>query len=649
MALAHVKALMKRPAGDLAEITENDLVAVIQLANQHYYNSDKPLLSDNIYDMVKDKLEQMNPYHPILKHVGAIVNNDERKVQLPFWMGSMDKLKSDGPSVTKWKSTYTGAVAVSDKLDGNSGMYHFKNGEAKLFTRGNGEEGQTITHLLPFIQHIPDNDAVKNLKMKEVTVRGELIINKADFKKVKDLGANARNMVAGLLNAKLPNLEIAKYTQFVAYELMVPRHEPSTQFQLLKSWGFKVVDHSFMPTTDVSADKLSEILMKRRGESEFEIDGIIVAHDGIHNRVHGENPKHAFAFKSVAMMDRADVVVTGVEWNISKDGYIKPVVLFDGVSLSGAVVKRATGFNGKFIKDNMIGPGAKIEVMRSGDVIPYINKVIEKAREPGMPDVPYTWNESGVDVVVEVNANDEVAFKNIEFFFTTVKVPGVSAGILRKMHAAGIDTVEKVIKVTKAKLLQVDGFQDKSAAKVCDALHARFENIEPVVLMYASNAFGRGVGSTKIKLVADKFPAMLVDTKYKLDKSQLVGIEGIEAKTADKIITGLAAYWSFAKANDLVKYHKAAAQVQVHQPVLPPQQQNAFNGVAFVFTGVRNKDLEKYLTDRGGVIKSAVSKKINIVICKSLEAGSSKIEEARALGIKIYTMDGFMKDHNVIL
>lgn len=644
-----VSKLAKHPKETLATMDENAIANVIQLANYHYYNTDKPLFADNVFDMIKEYLQDKNPYHPILKHVGAIVD-DDRKIKLPYWMGSMDKIKSDGAVISKWKKNYSGKVIISDKLDGNSGMVYFKGGKTNLFTRGNGVEGQKIDHLLPFIRNIPNFETTKFKKYPEFTVRGELIINKEDFHKVADLGANGRNMVAGLLNAKIPNLEIAKYCQFVAYELVEPRMEPSKQFTLMHKMGFKCVWTMELSVADVDATRLSQILLERRGKSEFEIDGIIVAHDHLHNRMDGENPKYAFAFKSVAMMDRAEVIVTGVEWNVSKDGYIKPVVLFDGVNLSGAVVKRATGFNAKFIVTNKIGVGAKIVVMRSGAVIPHIVETVEPSGEPAMPDIRYKWNDSGIDIVAdENNAKDELQLQNLVFFFTTIKVVGLSAGLLAKFQEAGLDEVGKILDAKLPDLLKVSGFKDKMAAKVFEAIKTRFAEVSPLELMKASNQFGRGIGSTKLGLVSAAYPDMLSKKDFKVGVPDLVKIDGIEKKTAEAILAGLPKYWQFAAKNGLLKYHKVAAPAPNVANVNKPAAKQTFTGKGFLFTGVRSKVAEDFIKEHGGVIKSSMSKNVNVLICKDPSSTSGKMQEAREMGVNIMSLGDFAKEHNITL
>jgi DNA ligase (NAD+) len=639
-----ILALNKNYKAVITKLTEDEIASIIQYANHHYYNLDKPVISDNVYDAIREYLHSINPDHPILKHIGAVIDDDERKVKLPYWMGSMDKIKSDNQVIDKWKKSYEGSVIISDKLDGNSGLFQWKNEKCVLYTRGNGIEGLNISHLLPFILNIPD---IKNFKnYKEFTVRGELIIADDDFEKVKDKGANARNMVAGLLNAKLPNLELVKYIQFVSYELIMPHLEPAKQFKLMKDIGFKTVYNAAIPIKDVSADTLSKILLERRTESEFTIDGIIVYHNALHNRMNGENPKHAFAFKSVAMMDRAEVIVTEIEWNISKDGLLKPVIIFDGVNLSGAVVRRATGFNGKFVKDNHIGVGAKIVIMRSGDVIPHIVEVVDKAVEVGLPEnINYKWTESGVDIVVsKSNAGEEINLKNMIFFFQKIKVVGLSEGILAKMQKSGYDNVGKIITMKKEDLLKLEGFKEKLADKIYDAIQQRFLKIDPVLLAAATNAFGRGIGERKLKTIVDKFPEILYDKKCRPSVSELVKIEGIEEKTAKVILDNLPVFREFVKDNHLEKYFKLREEKEEYIGEALPQ---IFKDKGFIFTGVRDDNVEAFIVASGGVIKKAISKNVNVLICKDKNSKSSKMEEARKLGIEIVQLDEFKKLHKV--
>jgi NAD-dependent DNA ligase len=150
-----INSLKKDPYHVLSSLNDNEIAAVIQRANYEYYNAKDPLFSDQLYDIIKEYLEKRNPKHPILKAIGAAIGVDERKEELPYFLGSLDKIKTDDKVLNKWISSHPGYCVVSDKLDGNSALLHWKGCELKLYSRGDGSVGQNISHLLSFIKNIP--------------------------------------------------------------------------------------------------------------------------------------------------------------------------------------------------------------------------------------------------------------------------------------------------------------------------------------------------------------------------------------------------------------------------------------------------------------------------------------------------------------
>lgn len=636
---AVINAIKADPFEAMSKMSDDDIASVIQEANHSYFNKGKPVFSDTVFDEIKETLRKRVPNHPALTTVGAPTLRD--KAILPYWMGSMDKIKSDEKEVSKWVAKYAGHAVISDKLDGNSALLHVSGGKATLFTRGDGREGQNISHLLPYILGLPAGLPVA--LSEDLSVRGELIISRKDFAKVAHLGKNARNMVAGILNAKKPDIQIARLVHFVAYELIAPSGKtPSVGLANLAKQHFDVVHHQRVSLLDINVEFLTNVLGNRRKSSPYEIDGIVVMHDDAsHLRVPGENPKHAFAYKSMMFMNQAEVVVKSVEWNVSKDGYIKPVVLFDGVELGGVLVQRATGINGKFISDNKIGPGAKITVTRSGDVIPAITAIIEGAERASMPtEMPYKWTASGCDVVVDTSdqPRDDISLKLIEFFFSKVKVNGLSAGLLKKIYDAGYDTIGKIVTIDHAKLSAIDGFKDKLATKIADGIGTRMKDVDQVTLMAASNCFGRGMGERKIQMITRVLPRVLEDDRYVPQQKDLVAIQGIEAKSAFQFLEGLTKWRAFKSANHL----EPAAGQAAEPPQQKPPQAQIFDGIAVLFTGARSKEAEAFIVARGGTIKESISKNVDIVVCKDVSAKTSKLEKARSLGIKVMSLDSFL-------
>jgi len=647
-----VASIKKDPIAVLDTLSTDDIASILQEASHAYFNKGKPILPDNLYDEVKGYMQERDPSHPILREVGSKIKTG--KVELPYWMGSMDKIKSDEKEIRKWAMRYAGRVVISDKLDGNSALLHVKGSSAQLFTRGNGNEGQDISHMLAFIGGVPKNlsNLVNtNTAAAELTVRGELIISRDNFKKVAHLGKNARNMVAGVLNAKKPDLQIAKLVRFVAYELIHPANvTPSAGLAFMAKAGFDVVHHETTSILDLNAEVLSRFLEKRRSSSPYEVDGIVVVHDAVGGRrIRGENPKHAFAFKSMSFMNQVEVIVRSVEWNVSKDGFIKPVVVFDGVELGGVVVRRATGNNARFIVDNKIGPGAKIVVTRSGDVIPAITGIVEPAEVPSLPSMPFKWTESGSDILVTIsNGRDDIAIKQLEFFFSKVKVRGLSSGLVKKLYEAGFDDIGKILTMTKSQLMGVDGFKDKLATNVVDGIKDAMKDVHEIVLMEASNNFGRGVGSKKLAIIIEAFPKILEDDNYYPDKQELVKLNGVEQKTAQQFLEGLKSWRSYKSKFNLGKYMRAATAASAAQTLpLRSNVQQSFKNVVFVFTGFRNKALEEAIIERGGKVNQSISKNVNIVITKDDDSSSSKITKARDLGLEVISLDAFVKAYKL--
>ena len=179
-------------------------------------------------------------------------------------------------------------------------------------------------------------------------------------KKYKGKAANPRNLVAGIINQKTISPEKYNDIDFIAYELINPVMKPLQQ--MLYFPEIEVNHVKFDVKETISNEILSETLLKWREEYEYEIDGIIVINDEIYPRPNG-NPEYAFAFKMIISEQVAEAKVLDVIWTPSKDGYLKPRVQIEPITLGGVKIEYATGFNAKFIIDNNIGLGALIQIV----------------------------------------------------------------------------------------------------------------------------------------------------------------------------------------------------------------------------------------------------------------------------------------------
>jgi NAD-dependent DNA ligase len=550
-------------------------------------------------------------------------------------MPSMDKIKPDTDALSKWMKKYTGDYLLSCKLDGVSGMYSTENNKEELYTRGDGKIGQNITHLL----------SVLNLpKVKDIVVRGEFIIKKEVFnEKYKSKFSNSRNLVSGIINSKSIDKKI-KDMDFVAYEIIKPVLKPSDQMKILEKVGFKTVRNALFVT--LTNDLLSQILIDWRNNHEYEIDGIIVSDNKIYNRT-DKNPEHSFAFKMVISEQIAEAKVVDVIWNASKSGYLKPRVRIEPINIGGVRIEYATGFNGKFIESNKIGIGAVIQLIRSGDVIPYIKSVTTEAEEAKMPNVPYHWNETKVDIILD-NVEDDMTVleKNITSFFVGIKVEGLSTGNVKRLMNAGYDSIIKIIHMKKKDYEGIEGFQEKMINKIYDGIKERLKASSLVDIVAASNMLGRGIGKRKLEPIFEKYPNLFtLSVSNEELKIMLLSVNGIGEENANSIVENMKKMKVFlANANILYKLCQNSESKKKESDSIKIKE-HVLNGKSIVMTKVRDKTILSALEEYGGKLENNITKKTFVLITKSLDDISSKTNKAKELGIPIMVPEEFIKKY----
>ena len=628
---ANVKLIVldfkKNGIGVLEKLNENQLSSILREANKAYYN-EEPLMTDNEYDIVKEYIENKYPSNKAIFEVGAPITKN--KVKLPYEMASMDKIKPDTGALTNWMKKYSGPYVMSCKLDGVSGLYTTEGAQPKLYTRGDGKVGQDISHLIPHLR-LP--------KSKNIVIRGEFIIPKSTFEtKYKSKFANPRNMVAGLINHKTINEAISDIN-FVAYEVIKPVKKPSEQMEFLGTLDVERV--LFETSSCISNEILSQLLVAARKTYIYEIDGIIVTNDNRYPREHG-NPEHAFAFKMVLSDQIAEAKVVDVIWTPSKDGYLKPRVQIEPINLGGVKIEYATGFNGSFINDNKVGVGAIIELIRSGDVIPHIRKVVMPAAQAKMPSVPFKWNDTHIDVLLEdIDTDQTVKEKNITGFFKGIGVEGLSGGNVARIVQSGYDTVPKIIKMTVENLLKVEGFREKTATKIYDGIKEKLGSASLVTIMSSSNIFGRGFSDKKLEIVMDSYPNVLLSNESVSDKvKKISAMKGMATKTAEAFVEKIPNFIQFIKESGLD--NKLDITVSKKTPV---DESHPLFGKTIVMTGFRDNSIQDALKSVGAKLGSSVSKNTFVVLVKDKEDDTGKAAEARKLGVPLMTLEEFRQKY----
>jgi NAD-dependent DNA ligase len=515
------KAYQKKKIHYLKTLSTKELEEMLTKADDAYFNTGTPLLTDDEYDAL---LDYVTKHHPSLKtRVGAPPPScitASRKVTLPHPLHSLDKVKTVD-DIKKWTGRYKGPYLLSPKLDGVSALLCVHGNTKSLYTRGDGEMGLDLSWLVPHLRNlsaIPTCDTV---------VRGELLLKKSVFAEYfpQEKG-NARNTVSGLVNRQEAST-FHQYLEFKAYEVIVPHAlTPEQQMKHLVQLCIPCVFTVLAPVLDV--EYLHDMVVTLRKEYPYEIDGVVCVDNHAYDRVTHDNPPYAVAFKTQLSDQVAKTTVVDVVWKANKDGYLKPRAKVIPVTIGGNRIEYVTAFHAGYVVQHGIGRGAIVEIVRSGDVIPQISCVKSPA-EPTMPPTSYRWNETKVDVMVaDTENNPEVQLQKNVRFFKELGVAGVGAGQLKKLFEHGYKTPQAIVAMSVSDFVEVPGFQQTSATKLHENIRQCLKNASLVDLLSASNVFGRGVAKKSLQLLTDSVPNLLEATH-----DDLSNIKGVGPKTVD--------------------------------------------------------------------------------------------------------------------
>ena len=612
----------KNPIKFLNNASQKDIEKFITTCSDFYYNSEtgETLVSDQTFDFIKDFLEKKYPSSKVLNQIGSNIKKD--KVKLPFHMGSMNKKKTE-KEIDKWIKDYPGEVVISDKLDGISFLLSSYNGIYKIYTRGNGTYGKDITEIQNYVSLPQSKD--------NFVVRGEILISKKNYEKVKGEFSNPRSFVAGMSNQKdfSKKEDYLKLLDFVCYEFILPEMKPEDQMKNLKKIGFQTVNNVKLPKFDFTV--LSEYMLERKKKSIYEIDGLIITQNKKNTRNTDGNPKYSFAFKMD--LDFAITKVISVEWNASKHGKLKPIVNIEPTILCGTTNRKATGNNADFIVTNGIGPGAIVKMIKGGEIIPKIVEVLDK-KTPQMPNVEYKWNETHKEIIL-LNMDDEtVKIKRIITFFKTLEVENIGPGLYQKIYEAGFNTIKKIMNIKVDDLLKLDGIKEKSANKIYTSIHNVIDKEVEIEKVIAGSSILDSVGYKILKKITDKYPNIF-NTEMEISTEMLNEIPSIQEKTSLKILEKLDEIRLFIKEHNELKIVKKKKVMKIKKDLGPPKN--------IVITGKRFPEVISKIEKKNWNLQSAVNSKTDILIVEDKNTSSSKMKKAKELGITILSNQEFLK------
>lgn len=596
------------------------IVAKLEEANDKYRQGN-PIMSDYDYDQLLETLFDYDPENEYFNKVGIEVLDDSRKVKLPIPMFSMNKIKTM-EEISDWCRlkgiSKNEEVIITPKFDGLSlCVDEIKNSAT---TRGDGFIGQNSNEHYKLINNKLSKDTNFTITY------GEVIMSKSKFlDKYSNDFANPRNLVAGMLNSKTLHQDTLKDIDYIKYGGVIEGLSTKKELidELNNNQDIKVSYH-ISKISDLSESLLIDLF--KEWSIDYEIDGLIIEvnnlklQEELGRETSTSNPCFSRAFKHISFVENKITTVTGITWNISKQGLLKPVLQVEPINLDGVTVSNVTGNNAKFVKDNGLGVGSKIRIIRSGMVIPKIVEVLESVEfvMPTIEGVELGWNEAGVELIT-LTETDEQKLKQIVAFFEILEADNVGEGVITQLWDAGYQTIEAVLNATKKDLESIDRFGKRKAAIVFDSIKKATTNVELSKLQHATGFF-KGLGSKKLALLE-------FDEKPTLE--QVMSIEGFAEISAKSYLDSYDKFFNFVKNLPVTIAEKVEA-VQVGDDLV---------GSSFVFTGVRRADLEEVITSKGGKIGSSVSKTTTHLVMKAKGSGSSKETKAISLGVTILTID----------
>ncbi len=614
-----------------------NIVDLLKAASNAYYNGSDPILEDDAYDALREELEELDPQNPYLKQIGAPVPKGQA-VKLPYKMASLNKIKPGTGAVPSFlSSSKVKSWVLSDKLDGISVLWD--TGKRKLYLRGDGFTGVDVSNYALYLNGLTP----RGFNQKWV-LRGELVLpNTVDVKGTlpRSTPLLSRSWVNGQLHQKTPIPEHLGKINFVAYELIEPSGLTREQQMIrMAEAGFEVPWYTVVTT--LSDENLSTYLLKRRAESQYDIDGIVVGENNIPVKDSSDevtNPKDMRAFKMPLGDQQAETEVVDLVWSASYQGYWIPRLQIKPVLIGGSRIEYLSGHNARFVLDNKVGKGAKIVIRKSGDVIPTLDKVLQPSTVIQLPKGVWDGPEDTASHLKlmegEEDEHEDVVLKKLEHFAKTLDIPHLGPGQCVKLISASIVTPGDLIKISYSDLVKAIG--EGMAKKVFPAIQTQVANATEMDYMIASSTMPRGVGATKLKALF----ALQADPR--LWPSSISSCEGWTSSALKAFYGKLPAYEAWRKAElPSIPYPKLT------RPKTPPTVALAAKKEFFCFTGFRSSEIQEKLEARGHEITSTFSKKTTILVVTDADAASAnteKVKKARESGTRILTRDQLMREY----
>ena len=609
------------------------IVRFIELANS-LYRAGIPIISDGLYDSVFiEELRRRDPNHPFLTSVESDPLVGAKTVELPSRMLSTDKAY-EFTDIQRWvKRIEKAAESIGQnistlifrgtpKLDGFAA---YDDGHT-LYTRGDGKRGTDITRAFDRgLQVAVGGD--RGLKA------GEIVINKNYF--LEHLAAsfdNSRNIQASIIKEKELDPLVAKAINDGAAAFF--------PFALLPEWR---------GTWSVLAKDFDSIVERLWNSVPYDVDGVVFEIvDPELQAVMGATRRHhrwQLAFKKNTQIAR--VTVLQVNPQTSRSGRVNPVAEVEPTRLSGALIKRVTAHHYGMVQEKGIGAGAVIEMSRSGEVIPKIERVLEPAVDVSL-DIPencpscgekLSWDGDYLFCLNNMNCPAQISTSIEHFFKVLGNVDGFGPSSVQKLFNHGVTSVATIYTMS-ASDFEAAGFGPKQSQNmVAQLVRSRSEQIEDYRFLAAFGVHRLGLGNCE-KLLQH----VLLKDVFALTESDIVAdIKGFQEKSAQAICSGLMLIKElFDELYGLGFTLEPTALLSdkvtgTASPVL---------GKVLVFTGSMESgsrpEMEKEAKLLGAVVGKTITGKTDILVTGK-KVGASKMDKAKKLGVTVLDEEGYRK------
>ncbi|HEX3034058.1 MAG TPA: NAD-dependent DNA ligase LigA [Thermodesulfobacteriota bacterium] len=666
--------------GDRMEISKSEAERRIQelrLEIEHhsylYYVENNPEISDAEFDALMEELKNLEAMYPELitpgsptQRVGGSVAEGFKPVKHTVPMMSIDNISSEGQAVEfdKRVKKFLGIAedieyTAEPKFDGVSASLTYDDGVfVQGATRGDGRVGEDVTTNMKTIKAIPlrlkPRDGIPEL----IEVRGEVMIPVESFRKLnrelaeagENTFANPRNAASGSLRQLDPEVTAKRPLDFYAWGVgEVTGYEFKTEWEILetlRNWGFKVEKRLMRCKNINEAISYHHEMESVRDDLPYEADGVVIKVDRLdYQRELGSTAKHprwSVAYKFVPR--QATTKIRDIVVQVGRMGTLTPVANLEPVRIGGVTVARATLHTEDIVKGRDIRVGDTVLVERAGDVIPEVVKPIVEKRtgEERQFKMPEECPSCGTRVEKEgayyycpnLSCPDQLKGR-IKHLASrkAFDINGLGDKIVEQFMREGlIKDLADIFYLRKEDFIHLERFAEKSASNLDEEIR-KHKRVTFDRFIYALSI--RHVGERLAQILAENFPG--IEALMEADEEELIGIPALGPEIAKSV----SRFFKEPKNRETIRKMLSAGVEIEYRPRV--KRGDKLKGKTFVFTGALKSftrdEAKRAVEELGGKTASSVTKKTDYVVAG--EDPGSKLDNAKALGIKVIDEEGF--------